>query len=138
MDWVDPISSELVEEREGDMSSLAYGFSAHMCKRVASPQRETTPCSEASEGKSPKRSGLDEEAHKGLKIIVVDSLERAFNTLPEFEGVAQDASKEACASLEDGAPARGPPKADQAVSEASATETTISLPLQAIRSRLTI
>ena len=32
VDWVDPISSEPVEEREDDMSSLAAGFTAGMRK----------------------------------------------------------------------------------------------------------
>ena len=30
MDWVDPISSELTEEKEDDMSNLAVGFAAWM------------------------------------------------------------------------------------------------------------
>ena len=36
MDWVDPISCEPVEERKGDMSSLAAGFVVRMRKRAAS------------------------------------------------------------------------------------------------------
>ena len=43
MDLVDLISSESVEEREGDMSSLVAGFVAQMRKRAASAQWETTP-----------------------------------------------------------------------------------------------
>ena len=68
----------------------------------------------------------------------MDSLERASDALPTLEGAAQDASREACASLEDGALARGPPKDDQAVSEAFAAETTICLPLHAKWSSLII
>ena len=62
MDWVDPISSEPAEEREGDMSSLAAGFVALMCKRASSAQGETTLGSEVSSDKRPKWSGPDEEA----------------------------------------------------------------------------
>ena len=36
VDWVDPISSEPAEEREGDMSSLATGFVMRIRKRAAS------------------------------------------------------------------------------------------------------
>ena len=43
MDWVDPNSSDPVEEREDDMSSLPVGFATQMIKRAASAQGETTP-----------------------------------------------------------------------------------------------
>ena len=33
---MDPIVSELAKEREDDMSNLLVGFSAQMCKQVAS------------------------------------------------------------------------------------------------------
>ena len=59
---MDPISSEPAEEREGDMSSLAAGFVALMCKRASSAQGETTLGSEVSSDKSPKWSCPDEEA----------------------------------------------------------------------------
>ena len=45
------------------------------------------------------------------------SLERAFDALPALEGASQDASREACASLEDGVPAEGPPNADGVMGE---------------------
>ena len=48
-----------------------------------------------------------------------------------LEGVAQDTSEEACALLENGASAGGPPNGNQDVSENSTAETTISPPLQA-------
>ena len=73
MDWVDLNSSEPAEEREGDMSSLAAGFAAWMCKRAMSAQGETTPDCKVSSGKRPKRSGQDEEAQKSLVVITVDS-----------------------------------------------------------------
>ena len=66
----------------------------------------------------------------------MDSPERASNALPTLEGVAQDTSREDCASLEDGAQVGGPPNADQVVSEASSAETTVGSPLQARRSSL--
>ena len=55
-----------------------------------------------------------------------------------LEGSAQDASKEACASLEDGAQTEGPPNADQAVSEAPSIETTVGPSLHARQSSLVI
>ena len=48
----------------------------------------------------------------------MDSPERAFDALPTLEGAAQDASLDACASLEDGAPTKGPPNVDKVVGEA--------------------
>ena len=62
MDWVDLISSETAEEREGDMSSLAAGFVAPMHKRASSDQGETTLDFEVSGDKHPKWSSPDEEA----------------------------------------------------------------------------
>ena len=73
MDWVDPISSKLAEDKEGDMSSLTVGIFTLMCKRAASVQGETNPSLEVSGDKPPKWSGLDEEAHKSLTVIIVDS-----------------------------------------------------------------
>ena len=71
-------------------------------------------------------------------MVTVDSLEQAFDALPALEGAAQDATRGACALLEDGAPTRGPPNADQAVREAPTSETTIGLLMQARRSNFTI
>ena len=120
VDWVNPISSESAEERESNMSSLIVGFSTRMSKRATSSQGETTLGSEASGEKHPKWSGPDEEAQNGQVVITMDSPEQASDALSALEGVAQDASEEACASLEDGASAGGPPNANQAVSEALA------------------
>ena len=47
-------------------------------------------------------------------------------------------SKEACASLEDGALTGGPPNTNQVVIEALFVEITVCLPLQARRSSLAI
>ena len=69
MDWFD----DSVEERGEDMSSLVVGFAARMCKRATSAHGETTPTFEQSSGKRPNRYGPDEEAHKSLAIITVDS-----------------------------------------------------------------
>ena len=70
---------------------------------------ETTPGSEVSGEKSPKRFGPDEKAQKCMAVITVDSPERALDALPALEGASQDASKKACASLEDGVLAEGLP-----------------------------
>ena len=112
MDWVNPIFSEPTKEREGDMSNLAARFSARMRKRAVSTQGETTLSFEASSGKHLKRYGLDEEAQKSPTVIIVNSLERASDSLLAWEGAAQDASKEACALLEDATLTRRPPNAD--------------------------
>ena len=101
MDQVDPIVSDLAEEMKDDMSSLVARFSAPMRKWAASAQGETTPSSEVSDGKRPKRFGPDEEAQRSLTSTSMDSPERASDALPALEGATQDASLEACASLED-------------------------------------
>ena len=51
MDWVDPISSELTEEREDDLSSLATRFAKRMHKRAGSDQKETISYFEGPNGK---------------------------------------------------------------------------------------
>ena len=53
-DWVNPISSEPSEAREGDMSNLAAGFVVWMRKWAARAQGKTTPNSEVLVGKRPK------------------------------------------------------------------------------------
>ena len=54
MDWVDPNTSNLTKEREDNMSSLAAGFAARICKRVVSAKGETTPAFEVFGGKRPE------------------------------------------------------------------------------------
>ena len=92
---------------------------------------KTTPSSEVPSEKFLKWSGPDEEARKSPVVITVDSLERASEALPALACATQDASKEACASLEDGVPTGGPPNVDQVISEAPSTETTVGPPLLA-------
>ena len=48
----------------------------------------------------------------------MDSLERALDALLALEGASQDASREACASLEDGVSVEGPSNAEGVVREA--------------------
>ena len=85
---MDQISSELTEEREDDMSSLADGFFARMRKRAASVQGETTPGSEVPGGKRSKRSGLGDEVQRSPMVVTLDSLEQASNALPTLVGSA--------------------------------------------------
>ena len=118
VDWVDRNARDSAEKQEDDMSSLAVEFVARMRKRAASAHGETTLGFEVSGGKRPKRSSPDEEAQTSLVIISVDSPEQAFDALSALEGASQDASREACALLEDGVPTRGPPNADGVVGEA--------------------
>ena len=69
----------------------------------------------------------------------MDSLEeRASDALSALEGATHDASKKACASLENEALAGGPPNADQAIREAPFAETTIGPLLQDGRSNLVV
>ena len=85
LNLVDPNSRDRVEEREDDISSLAFGFTVRMRKQVASAQGETTPSSKVSSEKCPKRFGRDEEAQKSLAVINVDSPERVLNALLTLE-----------------------------------------------------
>ena len=48
VDWVDPNANNPAEEKKNDMSSLAAGFTAWMCKLARSAQGETTLGSEVS------------------------------------------------------------------------------------------
>ena len=105
---MDPNASDPVEEREEDMSSLVVGFVIRMRKRATSAQGETTPGFEVSGEKRPKWSGLDEEVQKSSTVVTVDSPEQASGALLALKGASQEASKEACASLEDGVPTKGP------------------------------
>ena len=66
----------------------------------------------------------------------MDSPERASDALSTLEGATQDASRETCASLEDGAPTGGPPNANQVVREAPSAKTVVGPSLLARRSNL--
>ena len=70
------------------MSSLAVGFALRMPKLAASTRRETTPDSEAPDGKHPKRSGPEEEVQKSGIVVTLKSLERSSESLPALEGTA--------------------------------------------------
>ena len=50
---MDPGSIESAEE--GEMSNLAVGFAAQMCKRAVSAQGEANPCSKVPGGKHRKK-----------------------------------------------------------------------------------
>ena len=65
VDLVDPIASDPAEEMEDNMSSLAAGFAARMCKKAANAQGDTTPSSEVFGGKFSRLSGPNEE--RGLE-----------------------------------------------------------------------
>ena len=69
-------------------------------------------------------------------VVTLDSLEQASDALPALEGAAQGIPREACASLEDGAPVGGPPNVDQVVSEAPFAETVFGPSLLAKQSSL--
>ena len=118
VDWTDPTASGPVEEMEDNLSILAAGFAVRMHKRATSSQGETILGYEEPDGKHPKGFGLDEEAQNNSTVITVDSLEQASNALQALEGAAQEAPREACASLEDEIPNGGSPNANRAMGEA--------------------
>ena len=68
----------------------------------------------------------------------MDSPKRAPGALSAFEGNARGASREACASLEDEAPAEEPPLNDKVTNEALPTEEAGGPPPQARRPSLTL
>ena len=109
-----------------------------MRKQAASAQGETTLTSEVPGSKRPKWSGLNEEVQKSPTLINSNSLERAFDALPALEGAAQDTSREAYVSLEDGTPAGGPLSADKVMGEAPFIEIVVGSPPSARRSNLVI
>ena len=84
----------------------------------------TAPGFEVSGGKRPRLSSLEEEAQSCPPVTIIDSPEQASDALPALEGVSQDASKEACASLEDVVSTGGSPNDDGVLVEAP-TEITI-------------
>ena len=88
MDWVDPIASEPIEERENDMSSLHAGYSAHMSKQATSAQGETTLSFEVAGDKCLKWSGLNDEVQRSPTVVTLDSPKQASNALPALEGSA--------------------------------------------------
>ena len=65
-----------------------------------------------------KRSETDEGAQESHVVITLDYPKRASDAILAFEGTTQEASREACASLEDGGPIRGPLGANKVVGEA--------------------
>ena len=132
------ITSEPTEESEHNISCLTARFSVRMWKQVASAQGETTPGSEVSSGKCPKQLGLNEEVQKSPTIITSNPPEQASSALPTLEGTSQEASMEACTSLENGTPIGGPPSADNVVGEAPPPETVVGLSLLARRSNFAI
>ena len=118
MDWTNPTVSESAEEMEDDMLDLVVGFIARMCKRASSSPGETIPGFKVTDGKRSKRSGPDGEVQNSPAVITMDSPEWASDALLALEGTVQEAPKEACASLKDGVPAKGPPDVARAVGEA--------------------
>ena len=70
------------------MSRLAIGFVVRMGKQATGFKGETTPIFD---GKLPKLSSPNEEAHKDWAIISVDSTDRASNYQPISEGTLNEA-----------------------------------------------
>ena len=104
VDWTSILASEPVEKKE--MSMLAARFAAHVPKRVADSEDESTPISN---GKHSGRSSSDEEAQKDWAIIPVDSPNGATNDQPVLEGTPGGVTT----PLEEGVPTRGPSNVDE-------------------------
>ena len=68
----------------------------------------------------------------------MDSPDQSSKALLALEGAAQDASREACVSLEDGVPAWGPTSDDNVVGEAPSVETIVGPLLSARQFNLAI
>ena len=118
MDWTNPTASKSVKEREVEMSSLAAGFAAWLCKRATNAQGEATPGSKGLNGKRSRLSDPEKETQKSPAIIAVDSSKRAPDGVLALGGSDQGALDEASATLEDQAPTEGSPNADQVLREA--------------------
>ena len=89
LDWTDSIISEVSEEREAEMSSLAFGFTAWMRERAASAQEETTPNSESPDAKCFKHSSPAEGVQISPTMISVGYPEPALSVLLVLEGNAR-------------------------------------------------
>ena len=109
VDWMDPTISKSAEEREVEISSLAVGFVARMCKLAAKDQEKTTPSFVGPDRKHFKQSCPVEEVQISPTSISVDSLERAPGVLPDLKSDPQGSSWESCTLLADEAPTEEPP-----------------------------
>ena len=86
VNWTNPVVSQLVKEREAEMSGLVSGFAIRMHKRATNSQEGTTPGLEVPSDKRSMPSRSDEEVQADLVVIVVDSLERILEAPFAVEG----------------------------------------------------
>ena len=106
--------SESAEKREAKMSGLISRLAMWIRKRVANAQEETTPNLEVSGSKHSRPSGLDKEVQADPTMITIESLERVLEAPFAIGGAIQDASRKACAVLEDETPVEEPLCVDEA------------------------
>ena len=73
VDWVDPISSELAEERGKEICLASLLDSKRGCANEMQVLKGRLPSAEELDCKQPKWSGLDGEVQKSAAVITVDS-----------------------------------------------------------------
>ena len=91
------------------MFGLVVGFAKWMHKPTANAQEKTIPSLEVPGGKCFRLFGLYEEVQADPMVILVSLSERVLKAPFSIGGTAQDASRKACAELEDGAQSRNFP-----------------------------
>ena len=101
------------------MSSLVVEFSIRIRKRAANAQEGTTLGLEVWGDKRSRLSRFDEEVQDDPAVIFVDSSERVLEASFVVGSVAQDASRNTCAMLEDEALTEEFPRVDDASIKAS-------------------
>ena len=106
------------------MSGLVVGFAMQMHRRATNAQKGTTPGLEVSEDKRSRLFRSDEEIQADPAVIDVDSPERVLKALSSIGGASQDASRKACAALEDEIPTREFPHVDDVSIKALLIEAT--------------
>ena len=137
IEWTNPEVSQSVEERDAEMFGLVAGFAIRMHKRAANAREGTTPDLEVLGDKRSRPSRFD-EVQVDSAMIVVDTSDRVLKAPSAFGGVAQDASRNAYATLENEIQAKEFPRVDDASTEASHIKATDAPPPRAKRARFVV
>ena len=111
------------------MSGLVVGFAIQIRKRAANAQEGTTPSLKVRGKKCSRLSKSNEEVQADPAVIDVDSLERVLEAPSAVGSASQDASRNACAVLEDEVLIEEFPRVDDASVKASLFEATDAPPL---------
>ena len=130
--------SQSTEEREAEMSGFVIGFAIQVRKWAANTQEGTTPSLKVPCNKHSRSSRSNEKVQATPAVIAVDSPERVLEASFVVGGAAQDASRNACAALEDEVPAGEFPLVDDSLFEASLFKATDVLPPRARRAHFMV